>query len=74
MALATAKFELGINGNDIPTSDAGSAIPWDLKDSGGTITYDNVNKYGTLLDNIVVGASAYQGPVAGYASKIRLVE
>ena len=51
MAEATANFELGTNGNDILTSDAGSATAWDVRTNNGvgnTIKYDNAHAYGTL--------------------------
>jgi len=51
MAQATADFELGTNGNDILTSDPGSATAWDIRlnaDAGNTIKYDNTHVYGVL--------------------------
>ena len=55
MAVCTATFEAGVNGNTITTAGGeGSATPWDAVDvSGGTIKYDNTHSYGLLSSNFV---------------------
>ena len=50
MAVATADFEAGVDGNAIETTDPGSATPWDSKNvvGGNICEYDSVHAYGLL--------------------------
>jgi hypothetical protein len=51
MAIITADFEIGVDGNTIATSDTGSATAWDTVGigAGGTAAYDDdASPYGTM--------------------------
>lgn len=59
MADITANFELGTNGNDVLTSDSGSATAWDTRSVSGstTIKYDTAHvAFGSLAAKFTVVA------------------
>lgn len=61
MAEVSADFELGTNGNNVLTTDAGSATAWNTRNvAAGTLTYDTTHVgHGTLAAKIAPsGASA----------------
>jgi hypothetical protein len=59
MAEYTGTFETGVDGNNILTSDGGSANAWDDIEANGTTTlkYSNVQKYQTLAMQVVTDAT-----------------
>lgn len=60
MTQVTADFELGTNGNNVETTDAGSATAWDTISRAGasTIKYSNAQSYGTLSAEFFSGAGS----------------
>ncbi len=60
MALCTADFELGTQGNTITNADTGSATAWNViqvPGGGGSLTYDNTHAYGTRSAKVANGTS-----------------
>lgn len=58
MAVCTATFETGVDGNDVLTGDAGSATAWDVRAvTGGSIVYDDAHAHGGSL----AGKFTYSG-------------
>lgn len=59
MAEYTGTFEVGSDGVNVVTGDAGSATPWDFVTLGGTSTvkYSNLQKYGALSARVVLDAT-----------------
>lgn len=59
MTQTTADFELGTNGNDILTSDPGSATAWDARNlpGGGSFKYDNTHVYGAMAAKVITPAN-----------------
>ncbi len=63
MAVLTANFETGVDGNTISTGDVGDATAWDVVQisAGGTITYSDDHYYaspGTLSGRVAAGGAS----------------
>lgn len=62
MAILTAKFEKGINGGNVLTTDPGDSNPWDLRSvTAGSIKYDNTHiRSGNLAAKLAYNGTSAQ--------------
>ncbi len=70
MALCTADFELGTQGNTITNADTGSATAWNVAQvptGTGSLTYDNTHAYGIRAAKLSNGNSA-AAPILEWSS------
>jgi hypothetical protein len=72
MAVCTAGFEAGINGNTISTGDAGNTSPWDGVQitSPGTLKYSSAKVYNGSLSMECVPSTAANGIHAAWSTSL----